>query len=78
MQRKIKQAARASSIPKPITCHTLRRSFCTQMLRAGYDVRSVQKLMGHRDVRTTMLYVQAITDAGIGIRSPLDRPDGRD
>ena len=78
MQRRIKQAARASGITKPVTCHTLRRSFATQMLRAGYDARSVQRLMGHRDIRTTMIYVQAITDAGLGMRSPLDRPEAED
>jgi integron integrase len=78
MQREIKKASRATGIIKPVTCHTLRRSFATQMLRAGYDARSVQRLMGHRDIRTTMLYVQAVTDAGIGMRSPLDRPDQRD
>lgn len=72
-QRKVKAAARAARISKPVTCHTLRRSFATQMLRAGYDVRTVQKLMGHRDVRTTMIYVEAVTDAGIGMRSPLDQ-----
>ncbi len=71
-QRQVKQAGRASGVPKPVSCHTFRRSFATQMLRAGYDVRSVQKLMGHRDVRTTMIYVQAVTDTGIGMRSPLD------
>jgi len=78
MQRSMKRAARACGIHKPITCHTLRRSFATQMLRAGYDVRSVQKLMGHRDIRTTMIYVQAVTDAGIGVRSPLDQHPPRD
>lgn len=72
-QRKVKAAGRAARIPKPVTCHTLRRSFATQMLRAGYDVRTVQKLMGHRDVRTTMIYVEAVTDTGIGMRSPLDQ-----
>ena len=72
MQRRMKEAARASGITKPVSCHTLRRSFATQMLGAGYDVRSVQKLMGHSDIRTTMLYLQAITDAGLGMRSPLD------
>ena len=77
-QREVKKAAKASGIPKPVTCHTFRRSFATQMLRAGYDVRSVQRLMGHRDVRTTMIYVEAVTDAGLGMRSPLDRPDDRD
>ena len=77
--RGVRKAAKTSGIPKPVTCHTLRRSFATQMLRAGYDARSVQKLMGHNDVRTTMIYVEAITDAGIGIavRSPPDRPEGR-
>ncbi len=78
MQRQMKVAARSSGITKPVTCHTLRRSFATQMLRSGYDVRSVQKLMGHRDIRTTMIYVQAITDAGLGMRSPLDRPEDGD
>ena len=78
MQRHIKKAARVCGVMKPVSCHTLRRSFATQMLRAGYDVRSVQKLMGHRDLRTTMIYVEAVTDAGIGMRSPLDRPGERD
>ena len=78
MQRQMKVAARASGITKPVTCHTLRRSFATQMLRSGYDARSVQKLMGHKDIRTTMIYVQAITDAGLGMRSPLDRPEDGD
>lgn len=77
-QRQVKAAARASGIPKSISCHTFRRSFATQMLRAGYDVRSVQKLMCHRDVRTTMIYVEAVTDAGIAMRSPLDHTTTRD
>ncbi len=78
MQRKMKEAARTSGITKPVTCHTLRRSFATEMLRTGTDVRSVQKLMGHKDIRTTMIYLQAITDAGLSVRSPLDRPGGQD
>lgn len=77
MQRRIKKAANRSGIQKPVTCHTLRRSFATEMLRAGYDVRTVQRLMGHNDVRTTMIYVEAVSDTGVGIRSPLDRPDDR-
>ena len=78
MLRKMKEAARTSGITKPVTCHTLRRSFATEMLRTGTDVRSVQKLMGHKDIRTTMIYLQAITDAGLSVRSPLDRPGGQD
>jgi len=75
VQRAVKKAGKACRIPKPVTCHTLRRTFATQMLRAGYDVRTVQRIMGHRDVRTTMLYIEAITDTGITMRSPLDQPD---
>jgi integron integrase len=77
-QREVKRAGRASGVPKSVSCHTFRRSFATQMIRAGYDVRSVQKLMGHRDVRTTMIYVEAVTDAGVAMRSPLDHPRKRD
>jgi len=72
-QREVRKAGRAAQIPKPVTCHTLRRTFATQMLRSGYDVRTVQRLMGHRDVRTTMIYIEAITDTGIAMRSPLDQ-----
>ena len=75
MQRQIKAAAKRSGIHKSVTCHTLRRSFATEMLRAGYDVRTVQRLMGHKDVRTTMIYVEAVSDTGMSMRSPLDRPD---
>jgi integron integrase len=78
VQREVKRAGRAAGIPKPVTCHTLRRTFATQMLRAGYDVRTVQRVMGHRDVRTTMVYIEAITDTGIGMRSPLDQAEGED
>ena len=77
-QRQVKKAGQASGVTKSISCHTFRRSFATQMLRAGYDVRTVQKLMGHRDVRTTMIYVEAVTDAGLAMRSPLDRLERRD
>ncbi len=76
-QREIKRAGRACGIPKPVTCHTLRRSFATEMLRAGYDVRTVQRIMGHKDVRTTMAYIQAVTDTGVTLRSPLDQDSPR-
>lgn len=77
-QRQVKRAARDSGIPKHVSCHTFRRSFATQMLRAGYDVRTVQKLMGHRDIRTTMIYLQAVTDVGAAMQSPLDLGDRAD
>jgi integrase len=77
VQRAVKKAGKTCGIPKPVTCHTLRRTFATQMLRAGYDVRSVQRVMGHRDVRTTMIYIEAITDTGVGMRSPLDQDGDR-
>jgi integron integrase len=78
LQREVKRAGKAAGIPKPVTCHVLRRTFAAQMLRAGYDVRTVQRVMGHSDVRTTMIYIEAITDTGIGLRSPLDRDEDRD
>jgi len=78
VQRAVKKAGKACGIPKPVTCHTLRRTFATQMLRAGYDVRTVQRVMGHKDVRTTMVYIEAVTDTGVGMRSPLDQDGPRD
>jgi integron integrase len=77
VQRAVKEAGKACGIPKPVTCHTFRRTFATQMLRAGYDVRTVQRVMGHPDVRTTMIYIEAITDTGVGLRSPLDQDGDR-
>ncbi len=73
MQRAMKRAVRASGLLKPATCHTLRHSFATQMLRDGYDIRTVQKLLGHKDVRTTMIYTHVVDQVGFRVRSPLDR-----
>jgi len=78
VQRKVKSAGKVAGLPKPVSCHTLRRTFATQMLRAGYDVRTVQRVMGHRDVRTTMIYIEAVTDTGITMRSPLDQDGSAD
>lgn len=72
VQSAVKRAVRASGIMKPATCHTLRHSFATQMLRNGYDIRTVQQLLGHKDVRTTMIYTHVVDQVGFGVRSPLD------
>jgi len=73
VQRRIKQAVRRAALLKPASCHSLRHSFATQLLRDGCDIRVLQKLMGHADVRTTMIYLHATDRLGIGLRSPLDR-----
>jgi integron integrase len=70
-QKAVRKAAQATGITKPVGCRTLRDSFATHLLDAGYDVRTVQELLGHKDVRTTMAYVHVLNQ-GIKIRSPLD------
>jgi integron integrase len=72
VQRAVKQAVREAGLTKPASCHTLPHSFATHLLERGYDIRTAQELLGHRDVKTTMVYTHVLNRGGLGVQSPLD------
>ena len=72
IQRAVKEAVRRAGLAKPASSHSFRHSFATHLLEDGYDIRTVQELLGHKDVKTTMIYTHVLNRGGKGVRSPMD------
>ena len=76
VQRAIRNAAKKAGFTKPASSHTMRHCFATHLLEDGYDIRTVQQLLGHKDVKTTMIYTHVMRKGAQGVRSPLEKLDG--